>query len=97
MLRITRTQESATAILLKLEGRLLEPWLGELRRASERSAEQRGLRLDLSGLQFADASGVALLREMAESGAVLTGCSPLVAGLLRAAADEPPQRVDGCD
>lgn len=82
MLRITRDQSFEGTVVLKLEGKLLEAWLDELRGAIESSADCRSLGIDLTGLRFADAAGVALLRTLATQGASITGCSPFMAGLL---------------
>jgi hypothetical protein len=79
MLRITPLAGPAPA--LKLEGKLVGPWVGVLRRTC---AGQGGPpRLDLAAVAFADAAGVRLLRELRSAGAELTGLSSLVAALLR--------------
>lgn len=88
MLRITRNQANEGSIELKLEGRLLEAWISELSSACETVADRRSLRIDLAGLRFADASGVALLRSLAGQGATIVGCSPFIAGLLDLAPDD---------
>jgi hypothetical protein len=84
MLRITTIQNDGLPTVLKLEGKLLEPWIGELieacRLASKRAASAT---LDLAGLSFVDAPGTIALRELQRRGLELTGCSPLVAELLK--------------
>jgi hypothetical protein len=77
MLRITATTGGE---LLKLEGKLLGPWVGELARACDRP---RPPRLDLAGLTFADAAGARLLRELLVRGATVAGSSTFIAELLR--------------
>ncbi len=64
MLRITQSEEDGQS-LLRLEGKLVGPWVAELRGACER-ARVRGLplALDLAEVSFADGAGVALLREL---------------------------------
>jgi hypothetical protein len=79
-------------VVLKLEGKLLEPWLDELRGACDVPEQSEGLHLDLSGLHFADSSGVTLLRSLAGQGAALSGCSPFIAGLLEIPGDSQPRR-----
>lgn len=80
MLRITRisSQDSDT---LKLEGKLLGPWVGEL---SHVLAELNGraMGLDLSAVTFVDATGTELLRDLIRRGVPIAGCSPFVAELL---------------
>jgi hypothetical protein len=79
MLRITRLAGPEPAPTLKLEGKLVGPWVGALREAC---VPGEGLRLDLAAVTFADAAGVELLRELLARGVTLAACSGLVAGLL---------------
>ena len=83
MLRITPTAGDAEPTL-QLEGRLVEPWPAELLRAW-REAAVGGNRvvLDLSGVTFVDAAGLACLRDLRERGAVLRGCSAFINELLK--------------
>jgi hypothetical protein len=78
MLRITR----AAGPVLKLEGRLVGPWVDELGRACGAVVPPARLCLDLTAVTFADEAGARLLRELRQRGAVLTGCSGYVAVLL---------------
>jgi ABC-type transporter Mla MlaB component len=66
---------------MKLEGRLIGPWVAECRRAwldLNESLMTKKLTLDLCGVTFADDSGVALLHDIhsATHAEMLTG-SPL--------------------
>jgi ABC-type transporter Mla MlaB component len=71
-------------VTLKLEGKLLEPWLAELRDAHERArASARTIRLDLAAVTFVDAAGERALAVMLRDGAVLGDCSSFVAELLQ--------------
>jgi ABC-type transporter Mla MlaB component len=82
MLRITTRQEDES-LLLKLEGKLLEPWLDEVRRVCSASGTpQDRIRLDLAAVTFADADGAALLRELIRNGVAIDACSGFVALLL---------------
>ncbi len=79
MLRISKHASQDDGPVLVLEGRLVGPWVGELRRA----AAEDGLRaIDLAGVSFADAAGVAALRELRGRGMLLTGASDFVVALL---------------
>lgn len=70
-------------MVLKLEGRLADQWVDELTRvagASATAGEQ--MTLDLSGLSFVDARGIAWLRGARDRGARLTGGSTFIAALV---------------
>ena len=83
MLRITPTDDDGE-LTLRLEGRLVEPWVGELLGACREAAGAgRRLVLDFSGVTFVDAAGTACLRDLREQGAALRGCSGFIAELLR--------------
>jgi ABC-type transporter Mla MlaB component len=83
MLRITPVRERGTTPTLKLEGKLLEPWLGELLRVcDDESSRFAGLRLDMSAVTFVDAAGAVLLRELLHRGIQISACSGYVAELL---------------
>jgi hypothetical protein len=83
MLRITHVRGGESAPTLRLEGKLLGPWVAELGRAChELSCPPDRLYLDLAAVTFADGRGVELLRDLLGRGATLTACSGLVAELL---------------
>ena len=83
MLRMT-VQDLTGLAMLRLEGRLSGPWVGELRRVAYDSLiRSHGLRLDLSEVDFVDAGGAALLGELIGAGVSLLGCSGFVFELLR--------------
>ena len=83
MLRITPT-DGESERTLRLEGRLVDPWVGELL-STCREAASAGCRLmlDLSGVTFVDAAGLTCLRDLREQGAVLRGCSAFINELLK--------------
>ena len=74
--------EAGTAnlsVTLKLEGRVVGPWVAELRQVCEKLlTEGRALKLDLADVTFADASGVAALSSFKSRGVTFTNCSPFV-------------------
>jgi anti-anti-sigma regulatory factor len=77
VLRITEKRtESET--LLQLEGRLVGPWVEELRKVFSTRYEAQSMSLDLRGVSFADAQGVLLLRKLAET-VPLLNCSSFLA------------------
>jgi hypothetical protein len=79
MLRITTLDGADSRPILRLEGKLLEPWVDEVRHAC---TVQTPLLLDLSALTYVDAAGVRFLRELLHQGAVICECSGFVSALL---------------
>jgi hypothetical protein len=75
---------SASAITFKLEGKVLAPWLGELRRVcTQPPGRSRQFCLDLSAVDFVDVAGMELIRELIRQGVSITRCSGFVAELLQ--------------
>jgi len=84
MLKIEATGGPNGGSRLRLEGRLIGPWVAELRRACEPIiAFRRPLVLDLSDVVFVDAAGLDLVCALAQRGVALD-CSGFVAEQLRA-------------
>jgi hypothetical protein len=83
MLIITRSVGSELTHTLKLEGKLLAPWIGELESAccTSRFAADR-VRLDLCDLTFVDEAGARFLEGLIHDGARIIACSGYVAELL---------------
>jgi len=67
---------------MMVEGQLVGPWVDELRRTTFGSGWVAGLLLDLRHLTFADADGVALLRQLRAAGAELGNCSEFLTALI---------------
>jgi anti-anti-sigma regulatory factor len=89
MLRITAIPNDSQTIL-KLEGKLLEPWIEELCGAYTlaKSRSERVV-LNLADLTYADEAGTRLLCSFVHLGAPIGECSPFVAELLRAPQPQP--------
>ena len=86
MLRISPIEPVNHSVTLRLEGRLVGPWVAEARAAIERLlAEGRTLKLDLAETAFIDEAGLALLLNLQARGAVLVECAPFVEAQLNAA------------
>src|SRR5262249_54079710 len=84
MIRVTRMAAGEGVDTLRVEGRLTHETVGELRMACEALlTEQSSLHLDVSGLQFVDPTGVALLHGLERRGTRLGGCSGFITELLR--------------
>jgi ABC-type transporter Mla MlaB component len=79
MLKISQALKTNHSVTLKLEGRVVGPWVGELRQVCETFlTEGRRLKLDLADVIFADANGVAVLTRFKSRGVTLANCSPFV-------------------
>lgn len=79
MLRISFVESSREASKLRLEGRVIGPWVDELSRLCATLLNERtAVTLDLSGVSFVDGEGLALFRELLDRRVVLENCSPLV-------------------
>jgi ABC-type transporter Mla MlaB component len=81
MLRITKQPIDESTVLLKLEGKLLAPWIEEMQRSLNESATC--INLDLSALTFADSAGIQVLSDLIRQGAKVAACSGYVAALLQ--------------
>jgi anti-anti-sigma regulatory factor len=87
MLRLSRIAGTHPTPTIKLEGKLLEPWVDEVRQACAAGTESSSsISLDLSALAFVDAAGEGLLRDLIGQGIEVVACSGYVAELLRSSA-----------
>jgi RNA polymerase sigma-70 factor (ECF subfamily) len=96
MMRVTKIDGTAERPTLRVEGRLTQQTAEELRVECDAAMARYGsLELDVSGLQFADGTGVDLLRRLERNGAFLAHRSGLVDALLQGAesADAPTERA----
>jgi hypothetical protein len=85
VLKITEMARNDSGRTFKLEGKLLGPWVDELRNVCTQPldrAEQVGL--DLAAVTFVNVAGAELLRELIRQGIIITQCSAFVAELLHA-------------
>jgi ABC-type transporter Mla MlaB component len=87
---ITVVDLSDSLVVLRLEGRITGCWVEELRRtcaahafAAHTLADEVQLSLELSKVSFADAAGIALLKELRSHGADLIRPTPFVAEQLK--------------
>ncbi len=90
MLRISEVIPDEGAAVLKLEGRLIGPWVGELRNVCRKwIGERKSFRLDLADVSYADREGVALLLSLKDQEINLADCSPFVQAELKDAGADP--------
>jgi hypothetical protein len=67
----------------KLEGKLIGPWVNELRNVCAHPLErQEQVLLDLAAVTFVDAAGAELMRELIRHGVTIVRCSGFIAELL---------------
>ena len=84
MLKIESIRTANGCPRLKVEGRVIGPWVAELRLACERAlVDGAGLALDLSEVAFVDQTGLEFLRALGQRG-VAFDCSGFVAEQLKA-------------
>ena len=81
MLKITRLSHKGRGLTIKLEGELIEAWVGAAREACA-TRGRRPRRLDLAAVTYVDAAGVQLLRDLMAEGVEIAACSNFVGELL---------------
>ena len=85
MLRIWSVEPPEGTVILRLEGRLIGPWVEELRRSCDRVLPAGvKLTLDFSEVSFVDRNGIELIRTLGKRNVALLNCSPFVAEQLKA-------------
>ena len=82
MLRISVSEQEPSCRIIKLEGKLLQAWVDEVRRVCVEAEDGSPPSLDLSGLGFVDRLGAELLQQLLRQGVRIHACSPFVAELL---------------
>ena len=79
MLRISEESTANAAIQLRLEGRVVGPWVSELKRVCfELAARGCTLTLDLSEVSFVDRHAIALFQDLIKVGFRFVNCSPFL-------------------
>ena len=80
MLRITKMEDMPQRTILKLEGRLIEPWVDLLAQTCGQCQHQRGTSLvvDLGNVTFASRNGLELLHRLQNEGVDCIAWSPLL-------------------
>ena len=85
MLKITEIARSDSGRTFKLEGKLLGPWVDELRNVCMQPLDRlEQVGLDLAAVTLVNAAGAELLRDLIRQGIIITQCSAFVAELLHA-------------
>ncbi|HVC94894.1 MAG TPA: hypothetical protein VND64_14455 [Pirellulales bacterium] len=83
VLRITQTTTNGEIRTVRLEGKLLAPWMNEVLAAcGDFRSPLRVTRLDLSEVDFVDSDGVRFLHDLIREGVEIAACSAFVSELL---------------
>ena len=83
MLRIDMVERDGREVLL-LEGRVIGPWVDEVRRSCRDALGRTAdVVIDLGAVSFVDADGVVLLRDLASRRVALANTTPFVAAQLK--------------
>ena len=86
MLKISESKPAKQTMTLRLEGRVVGPWVEELRQICEPLVSDGSrLALDLAEVTFADENGVALLASLRLRGVRLVNAMPFVEEQLKLA------------
>ena len=84
MLKISPLETLQPSVTMRLEGRVVGPWVAELQKTCEEVLSQgRPLSLHLGDVEFMDAQGVALLSSLRSRGVLLLECPPFAAQQLK--------------
>ena len=84
MVRITPKNESASALTLTVEGRIVSVWGDELERECQRQLGRgKQVLLDFSSVTYVDRRGVETLRRIIQGAVVIVNQSALITDLLR--------------
>lgn len=84
MLKISLVEPINHAVTLRLEGRVIGPWVTELRKSCEKVLmEGRSLRLHLGDVEFINAEGLAVLASLKSRGVAFVELAPFVAEQLK--------------
>jgi ABC-type transporter Mla MlaB component len=80
MLRISEMGKANRHVVLKLEGRIVGPWVEELSNACQPLLDRNEpLKLDLADVSYVDREGIALLLRLKGHKVILESCTPFVA------------------
>jgi len=84
VLRISADNSNGNELRFQLEGKLVGPWIEELRRVTEQAlADGRTVSLDLERVRFIDFQGVVLLRTLIAKKVRPLNCSPFISQQLQ--------------
>jgi len=83
MFKVICEKEEDGVVMLRVDGRIVGPWVEELRKECKTClAKEKRLIIDLSGVSFIDEHGVKVLNELRKGRVEVRGCSLFLSGLL---------------
>jgi len=84
VLKISVTNQSSEVTNFQLEGKLVGPWVEELRRLSDAALmTSEAVSLDLEKVWFVDSQGIVLLRDLAKRHVAQINCSQFISQQLK--------------
>ena len=87
MLKISQSEATNSHLSLRLEGRVVGPWVRELSQICELILSGgHKLKLDLGDVSFVDDKGASILESLRSRGVLLAYCSPFVEEQLKSSA-----------
>jgi hypothetical protein len=91
VLKISVTCDSEVEVRFRLEGKLIGPWVEELRHLSnDVLARDKTVTLDLEKLWFMDQHGAELLRDLQQRQVPQTNCSQFISEQLKERSSHEP-------
>lgn len=84
MIRITETYEDEKTVILRLDGKITDDWVADLKKLCLRYRDEknRAVTLDFSGVTFINDEGVKMLESMMDKQVKIINCSLFVEALL---------------
>ena len=85
MFRITEIPKDEETVTLRLEGKVIDMWIPELKRICLYNRKEKNKRvvLDFSGVTFIDDNGVRMLESIKDERVEIINCAPFIGSLLR--------------
>jgi STAS domain-containing protein len=85
MLKIVALPGNGNTATLRVEGRVIGPWVDELRRSCDQILSAgTTVTLDVAEVDFVERDGVRLLKDLMASGVAVVNCSAFVSEQLKA-------------
>lgn len=86
MLKITEINQTKDEMILKLEGRVVGPWVQEIRESCDQALlKSNRLLIDMSEVSFIERDAISLFQELQNRNVVFINCSPFLSWQLAAA------------
>jgi anti-anti-sigma regulatory factor len=89
MLKISQIGSGDHSVTLRLEGRMVGPWVSEARETCGKFLDEgRKVKLNLTEVSFVDQDGVKFLADLVSRGVKLAGCSLFVEEQLKSVVND---------